>query len=237
MGDDGALLDGGGDSGPVVRIGDTVRRRMRPSSASVHALLRHLEAVGFDGAPRVLGIDEHGREVLTFIAGADGRESRCHDEAALVAVAELTRRFHDAVRDFVAPAGSVWRPCPSAPGGGLVCHNDLSPANTIYRDGKPVALIDWDLAVPATAGWDLSYAVRTFVPLYAEQDCAAMGYESRGRERRLRLFCDAYGMSDRERDELLPLVHRRLASEDSPFAQRCRETLQREWLSWSRALD
>ena len=202
----------------------------------MHALLRHFEAVGFDGAPRVLGIDEHGREVLTFIAGADGREARCHDDAALVAVAELIRWFHAAVRGFAAPAGSAWRPCPQAPDGELVCHNDLSPANTIYAHGRPVAFIDWDLAVPSTVGWDLSYAARTFVPLYAEQDCAAMGYDASERGRRLRLFCDAYGMSRRARRDLLPLVSRRLVTENSPFAQRCRETLQRERLSWSRAL-
>jgi hypothetical protein len=35
----------------------------------VQALLSHLHAVGFDGAPRPLGIDERGREVLSFIPG------------------------------------------------------------------------------------------------------------------------------------------------------------------------
>src|SRR5579859_7679207 len=38
---------------------------------TVHALLRHLETVGFDGAPRVVGsrFDPAGRETLTFIQG------------------------------------------------------------------------------------------------------------------------------------------------------------------------
>jgi len=31
------------------------------------ARLRHLEAVGFTGAPRFLGIDAAGREVLSYI--------------------------------------------------------------------------------------------------------------------------------------------------------------------------
>jgi len=35
----------------------------------VHAVLRHLERAGFDGAPRVLGFDDRGREVLTFLDG------------------------------------------------------------------------------------------------------------------------------------------------------------------------
>jgi hypothetical protein len=44
----------------VVRLGDTVRRPMGPQSPFVHRLLRHLEAVSFDGAPRLLGVDEQG---------------------------------------------------------------------------------------------------------------------------------------------------------------------------------
>jgi hypothetical protein len=33
-------------------------------------LLRHLEQVGFRGAPRALGIDEGESEILTFIPGS-----------------------------------------------------------------------------------------------------------------------------------------------------------------------
>jgi hypothetical protein len=42
---------------------------MGPHSPFVHRLLRHLEAAGFDGAPRVLGIDGREREVLSFLDG------------------------------------------------------------------------------------------------------------------------------------------------------------------------
>jgi len=34
----------------VVRVGDTVRRPVGPHTEAVDALLRHFEAVGFDGA-------------------------------------------------------------------------------------------------------------------------------------------------------------------------------------------
>ena len=42
-----------------------------PWTSAVHALLRHLEDVGFAAAPRVVGsgLDREGREVLTFING------------------------------------------------------------------------------------------------------------------------------------------------------------------------
>ena len=51
-----------------MRVGDTVRRRAGPWTPAVHALLRYLEAAGFE-APRVRGIDERGREILGYIPG------------------------------------------------------------------------------------------------------------------------------------------------------------------------
>jgi len=58
-------LDGGRQTVGVIRVGDTLRRPLHARSEFVHALLRHLACVGFDGAPRVLETDERGREVLT----------------------------------------------------------------------------------------------------------------------------------------------------------------------------
>jgi hypothetical protein len=62
-------LNGGNMNSGVVRVGDTVRRPAGPWTSAVHALLDHLHAAGFHGAPRPLGLDGHGREVLTFISG------------------------------------------------------------------------------------------------------------------------------------------------------------------------
>ena len=62
-------LPGGNASTGVMRVGDTVRRPAGPHTPAVHELLLYLRAAGFEGAPRPLGIDERGREVLTFIRG------------------------------------------------------------------------------------------------------------------------------------------------------------------------
>jgi hypothetical protein len=84
-------LRGGRQTVGIVRVGDTVRRPRHARSDFVHAVLRHLDAAGFDGAPRLLGIDEHGREVLTYINGEtiDSSPARLSD-ARLVSAA---RRF------------------------------------------------------------------------------------------------------------------------------------------------
>ena len=190
---------GGGGLTPVVRVGDTVRRATGWWTPAVHALLRHLERAGFEGAPRVLGTDEEGREeILTFVAGEVVAPV---DDAALVAAACLVRRFHDATTGFTAPPDAQWQYLTGAPEGGeVVCHNDLSPWNTISGQEGPRAFVDWDLAAPGTRLWDLGHAVWRFVPLFPGEDAVACG-------RRLRLFCDGYGLE--ERLELLEVVRRR----------------------------
>jgi Phosphotransferase enzyme family len=188
----------GGGMAPVVRSGQTVRRRTGPWTPAVHALLRHLEAVGFDGAPRVLGIDEDGREVLTFVEGVDGHHGKGpHTDEALAAAGRLIRRYHDAVAGFSPPPGAQWRFQAGAPREGIVCHNDLGPVNTIYSEGVPTTLIDWDFAAPAPPAWDLAYAAYRFAPLYDDADCVRLGYPVGPRGPRIRVLCDAYGLEDR----------------------------------------
>ena len=67
--DDGSQTEiplfGGDVTEGIVRVGDTVRRPLNPNSPLIRALLGHLEADGFTGAPRFFGIDAAGREVLS----------------------------------------------------------------------------------------------------------------------------------------------------------------------------
>jgi len=171
----------------------------------VHALLAYLELVGFDGAPRVLGLDAEGREVLSFIAG--GGPSHTDDE--LANVAQLIRELHDATEAF-ASSDLPWQFMVGAPQqGDVVCHNDLSPDNTIYDPARrPRAFIDWDLAAPAPRIWDVAWAVYRFIPLYDDPTCERLGYPAPSRHTRLRIFCDAYQLVDRE--ALLPTVCQRI---------------------------
>lgn len=226
------LLPGGfTNAGRVIRVGDTVRRPWRPTSPSTNALLNHLERVGFDGAPRFLGVDDHGREVLSFVPGQAAIEplpSWALSDEALVSVAELLRRYHDAVASFDGTR-HVWpRPVPAPFRDGIVTHNDPNLDNVIFVDGRAVALIDFDLASPACAPWDVACAARLWAPLRDEQDLPEC---VRGRTiARLRLFVDAYGMPrvDRERvvdsmvhthDWCYRVVRAAIAAGHEPFAQ------------------
>lgn len=181
----------------VVRIGDTVRRPAGRWTPAVHSLLRHLEDVGFEGAPRVLGFDEQGREVLTYLSTDS---SPRWSDAALVGAGRLVRRLHEALRDFAPPPGAVWRypsvgrRAPDNPIG----HNDLQPGNTVYSDGVPYGFIDWDLAGPAPPLYDVALAAITFTPLHHGERFRPPGCPSASeRIDRLRVFADAYGIEDR----------------------------------------
>lgn len=194
------LLGGTANRGRVHRVGDTVRRPLRPTTPAVHALLRHLEAVGFDGAPRVLGVDDDGREVLTYIPGqavtAPAPAWGLTDDA-LRSVGRLLRRFHDATRDF-DPRPHAWSeraPAPFHTGG--MTHNDPNLDNVVFRDGEAVALIDFDLAAPGDPVWDLGATARLWAPLCSPADV----HDARRHRglRRLPVLLDAYGLDDEGR--------------------------------------
>jgi phosphotransferase family enzyme len=233
MGEKGELplLGGFTNAGRVMRLGDTVRRPSRSTTPATRALLEHLERVGFDGAPRFLGIDERGREMLSFVPGAAAVEPLppwALSDEALVSVAELLRRYHDAVPTF-DPMPYAWpHPVPAAFRGGLVTHNDPNLDNIVFVGQRAVALIDFDLASPACAAWDVACAARLWAPLRAEEDVPE---PLRGRTiARLRLFVDAYAMPRHERSRVVDaMVHTHdwcyrvvrlaIAAGHRPFAQ------------------
>ena len=198
------LRGGTANRGLVTRVGGTVRRPQTPASASVHALLRHLEAKGFDGAPRHLGEDEAGREVLSYLEGAvpiQPTPAWARADSALVSVADLLRRYHEAVADF-DPTPFAWRTrVPDPYRGGVVSHNDPNLDNVVFRDGQAVALLDFDLASPGSVTWDVAAAARHWVPLQDPQDVPADLVPRT--EDRLRMFLDAYGLGEDDRQEVV----------------------------------
>jgi hypothetical protein len=201
-------LEGGlANHGQVVRVGNTVRRPQRPTSPATHALLRHLADVKFSGAPRFLGIDEQGREVLTYVPGTaitPPYPAWALTDEALVSVADLLREYHGAVSSF-DPSPHVWALTPPPPfAGELVGHNDLNLDNIVFRDGRAASLIDFDLASPGSRVWDVACAARLWAPLRPDP---YIDDPRRGRAMdRFRLFVDSYGLSDIDRVRLVSAI-------------------------------
>ena len=76
----------------------------------------------------------------------------------------------------------------------MICHDDLFWTNVIFRDGQPVALIDWDLAKPAPRLADVARASSYWAPLVRDAVAEEWGLPTDRRGERLRLLCDAYGL-------------------------------------------
>jgi Ser/Thr protein kinase RdoA (MazF antagonist) len=174
-------------------VGDTVRRPAGPWTPAVHALLDHLEAVGFAAAPRALGADAEGREVVTYAAGnvvwPDHFELLEPDDA-LAAIARLIRSYHDAVAAFTPPADAHWWNLAADPTGAneIVCHNDLAPWNLVRGGDGSWTFIDWDLAAPGRRSWDIGWALLSFIPLTPDRPL-----DDDAIVRRLGVFMEAYG--------------------------------------------
>lgn len=172
------------------------------------ALLDHLHGVGFAGAPRPLGIDERGREVLTWAPGVvpwPHRFDLLEPDAALTRVGRLIRDFHDAVRGFTPPADARWRTLIPADRVEIIAHHDLAPWNLVA--GAEWVFIDWDAAAPGSRLWDLAYAAHGFVPLSANP-----AWRRPDAGHRLRVLVDAYDLAESERRSLVGLLAPRTRS-------------------------
>lgn len=219
--DEQVLADGGVTR--VVRVDDTVRRPVRPFTATVQAYLRHLWAQGIDFVPEPLGYDEQGREVLSYVPGdvpVEPLPDWATSEAVLVDLARMIRRLHDAAEGWVSPDHAVWGSIPGVPPvelpplfdvPELVSHQDYCPGNVVFRDGLPRAFIDFDLARPTTRVADCVNALYWWAPLLDPLDRAPalVGADA---AHRARVFADAYGMSREQRAQVLPVAARRTSN-------------------------
>ena len=210
-------LAGGDVTAGVVRVGDTVRRPVGPHSPLVHALLTHLEAVGFAGAPRFLGIDGSGREVLSYIDGEVAGRPRppwIADETRLASVGRLVRAYDDAAASFTPPLDAPLDTASAEPPGippapayppELIGHVDITPENVVFRNGRAYALIDFDLAKPATRADEMFNAMLWWAPLSEPRDVDPL-LRDVDVPLRSRILADGYGLSGADRERIMEVA-------------------------------
>ena len=154
----------------VRRVGETILRPWRVWTPAVRELLRHLEQVGFAGAPRALGdgpVDGH--EVVSLLRGEVGLypwpRALLADEG-VTALGRWLRDYHEAVRGFRPSSQAVWCDPDARWRPGLIMrHGDLTSWNSVWADDRLVGVIDWDLAIPGEALDDLAQLAWYSVPL------------------------------------------------------------------------
>jgi hypothetical protein len=170
-------LTGGRTTTGIVQVGNTVRRPINGRGSFAHELLLHLERRGFNGAPKFQGIDDAGREILTFIPGLVPSELGYFTDTQLASAARLLRQFHDATLE-----------CPLRNGHEVICHGDVSPCNCVFVDEIPKAFIDFDTAHPGSRLEDLGYAAWLWIDIGNDE----LSPDFQGQ--RLADFYSCYGM-------------------------------------------
>jgi hypothetical protein len=179
----------GGNVGGAVRVGDTVRRATGPWTPAIHGLLAFLNDAGLEGIPRVLGTDDDGREILTFLPGRGvDVNAETVTEPILAEAVRWLKLFHDTVRAYRLEPGTVWRNGVSgtAAEGEIICHHDPGAYNWIIDAERFAGVVDWDMAGPGHPIDDLAFMAWTAVPLFRPIQASEVA-------RRLVLMADQYG--------------------------------------------
>lgn len=224
-------LNYGSVSSPV-KIGNTVHRQAGTWTPTIHALLQFLNQNGFAFAPRAIGMDGQGREILDFLPGKAATRpwpTVLLTSRGLMQAAKMLREYHDAVQDFTPPSDAEWRIGKiDKKKGQIIRHGDLGPWNTLWQGNTLTGLIDWDLAEPGERVTDLAQMAYYFAPLRCEEGWQKAGFSERPDfKERLHILCAAYG--DFKTDEVIAELLRWLDSE----LRRVRELGQKGREPWA----
>lgn len=180
----------GGNVGGAVRVGDTVRRPTGPWTPAVHELLDFLATTGLPHVPRVLGTDDRGREVLTYLPGRVvpiGVEPLTDGQVR--SAMRWLRHFHDVVAGFPRESRR-WRFVERAlEPGEIVCHHDSAMYNLAFDGDELAGVFDWDVAGPGRPIDDLAIFAWNAPLLFPDGDPASAAHG-------LRVMADAYGDVD-----------------------------------------
>lgn len=220
----------GGNVSNVYRSGNTVRRELKSGSHKIHRLLKHLENKGFSYAPKFLGIDEKGREVLSFIEGEAGNyplKQYMWSDDVLIEIGKMLRLYHDSVSDF--SFDDSWKSIDDTPKPfEVLCHNDFAIYNIIFNDERPIGIIDFDVAAPGPRLWDIAYTLYTCVPLsrfYLSETGEKIYYNSSQHaqhiKQRVKLFFDSY--SEEAEEDYLEMVLLRVEGLCKTIIRKARE--------------
>lgn len=223
----------GGNSTVVSRVGATVRRTAGPWTPRVHELLRTLRAAGIPEVPEPLGLDELGREKLSFVRGEVANYPLppwLWQPHLLAESARLLRRVHDASVPLIVQRDG-WQTPVHEPAE-VICHNDAAPYNYVFENGHVAGLIDFDTASPGPRIWDLAYLAYRLVPFVSDAGDQAPPAEARAA--RLTALIRAYGQVDGglfAPADVLRVMATRLEDLAEYSEQRAADTGREEFLS------
>ncbi|MEU2565588.1 phosphotransferase [Streptomyces althioticus] len=208
--EDGVLPGGTVNAGAVHRRGGLVDRPAPRTAHALHPYLSALRRHGFDAAPVPVALTGDGREHLTYMPGDVALPpfpAWSMTAGALTSVGRLLRRLHEASAAVGVDPRTDWpSDLSDQEGGTMLCHNDVCPENVVFRDGRAVALIDFDQAAPGRPLWDVAMTARYWVPMLDPRSAAVLYPPGLDAPARLRVLADGYGLSAEDRAELPAVV-------------------------------
>lgn len=202
----------GGRVSAIYREGEVVYRPLQPWSSTIHQILKHLEQTDVDGCPRFLGMNQT-QEILSFVAGDTYNyplTGAIASVEALTSAGRLLRAIHDATASLLGRIDvgkQQWMLEPREPYE-VICHGDFTPYNVALTQNSVVGVFDFDTAHPAPRVWDLAYSVYCWAPFKTDNnDKLGTIIEQ---VTRAKLFCDSYGVTSLEREQLAEVMVKRL---------------------------
>lgn len=201
--DDGNMAD-------IFKIGNIVRKQKSPWWDATCQVLLHLESVGYPWSQRIVA--EHAESVdFTYIHGTtiapDLRGFT--DENTLRLIGQRIRELHDALVGFRLDHGTETVPWPVSPSAEtIICHNDLSPWNTVVNDGIFQGFIDWDLVSYGTREWELAWACWRWAPIYPQGE--RITFDAAAQMDRCSILLRAYGLDVLDLNHFVDLIDRRM---------------------------
>ena len=147
------ILKGGENSSSIVRIGNYVHRSSQGNRKLYNEVLKHLESHGFRYSPKIYGLDDSGRDILSFIPGST-MLGIPFSLSQLQACVRILKEFHDYCSLLTSKGVKE-----------TICHRDFSPWNVIFLHEMPVGIIDFDEVTPGNRIEDFAYFLWTFLDI------------------------------------------------------------------------
>ncbi len=203
----------GGREGKIKKKKDKVLRPANLWTPYVHAFLTYMHENGFSCIPKPYGITEDGTEMVSYVEGVvyhDSLPEEIMTDEVLIEVAGLLRRYHDIGAGYVLKleGNEPWMLEKRSPAE-VMCHGDFAPYNLTFADGHVQGMIDFDTLHPGPRLWDIAYAVYRWVPFVSPQNPDYRG-DLEHQLQRVRLFAEAYGLDEKQREQLPDMMIERL---------------------------
>lgn len=184
-------LDGGRITPGVTKIGNTVRRPEKKNSEYISQVLTFLEQNQFKHSQRYLGKDKENRDMFAYVEGFVPPDLGYTTDQQLHTFMKIVRKFHDISMEFVKTDELV------------LCHDDLSPCNVVFKDDRPWVIIDWDGVHPDERWQDLTYILWLWINL---------GYHKRKRNivPRMNKALNVYGADEKAKQDFTDKLIKRM---------------------------